>query len=248
MKGENETVENIKRCHTVAIMQPYIFPYIGYFQLINAADVFVLYDDVNYIKQGWINRNKVLNNNEAFLFTIPVEAASSYKKINETGINVKLFKSWSRKFEKLLATNYKQSRYFDEIFTVVEQTLNKNYSTIGELNCTAIKTVCEYLDIATKLKTSTGKYDNEHLSGQDRVIDISLQENAEIYLNASGGRALYDKEAFAKHAINLHFIAPELKTYAQLNQTFVPGLSIIDVLMFNGKEGANEMLRDYSIE
>lgn len=86
----------------IAIMQPYIFPYIGYFQLINAVDKFIIYDDVNYIKQGWINRNKILLNNEDYLFTFPLKNASSYKKINEIELSENLYSKWKIKFFKTL--------------------------------------------------------------------------------------------------------------------------------------------------
>lgn len=229
----------------VAIMQPYLFPYLGYFQLINAVDVFILYDDVNFIKQGWINRNQILNNNQPFLFTLPIESVSSFKKICDTNINLILYKRWKTKFCKLVEANYKKAPFFASIFPIIDTILNHDFKTISELNSFSIRTICDYLGISTILKLASKCYSNSLMERQERVIDICLQEEGRVYLNALGGKELYDRNVFAQNDLLLLFIQPILKEYKQYKEAFIPGLSIIDVLMFNGKEEVQIMLNNY---
>ncbi len=233
---------------TVAIMQPYFFPYIGYFQLIKAADVFVLYDDVNFIKQGWINRNQILNNNQPHLFTLPIESISSFKKICDTNINQALYKRWRTKFYKLIETNYKKAPFFESILSLITSILNFDFVTISELNNFSISTICQYLELPTIIKSSKNNYSNSFLERQERVIDICLKEKANNYINAAGGKELYDKSDFKKQNLSLVFIKPILTQYNQFKEPFIPGLSIIDVLMFNGKEATIRLLNDYVTE
>lgn len=232
----------------VAIMQPYLFPYVGYFQLIKAVDVFVLYDDVNFIKQGWVNRNQILNNNQAFLFTLPIESLSSFKKICETNINLVVYKHWKSKFYKLLEFNYKKAPFYSSIFPLIDSILSQECKTISELNTISINAICEYLSIPTVLKLASINYSNSWMERQERVIDICLQEKASMYINALGGKELYDRDVFLQKHLTLLFIKPTLSVYKQYKEPFIPGLSIIDVLMFNGKEATQLMLNNYVTE
>lgn len=136
---------------TIAIMQPYIFPYIGYFQLISAVDRFIIYDDVNYIKQGWVNRNNILIQGEKNMFTIPLAKASQNIKINETLVNQELYKSWKAKFIKSLEHSYKKATYFNEVFALLTDFFATNYATVASLTVESLKTVSEYLNIETEI-------------------------------------------------------------------------------------------------
>jgi hypothetical protein len=229
-------------------MQPYLFPYLGYFQLINAVDTFVIYDDVNFIKQGWINRNRILNVNKPFLFTLPLESISSFKKISETKINQALYEKWYLKFEKLIESNYKKAIHYPEVSYLLKTILNQTYDTINDLNTFAIKQLCAYLSIKTEIKSALNAYGNANLDGQQRVIDICLKENAFFYVNAPGGQQLYDKELFSTYNIELQFIRPQCVEYSQFNKPFIPGLSVIDVLMFNSAEETKKMLENVVVD
>lgn len=229
----------------LAIMQPYVFPYIGYFQLINAVDLFVFYNDVNFIKKGWINRNRILVNGKDFLFTIPCEEVSQNKLICDTKI---VFEGKER--NKLLATiqqAYTKAPYFNEVYKIARNVLSGNYMYIDEMAMASANEVCRYLNIEKEFKESHNQYDNEKLVQADRIIDICLQEKADHYINAEGGMELYSKEQFAKSGIKLKFLKSGLVQYRQFDNEFVPSLSIIDVLMFNSKDDVKQMLYSFKL-
>lgn len=229
----------------VGIMQPYIFPYIGYFQLINAVDKFVIYDDVNFINKGWINRNRTLNNGKESLFSIPLKEASQNKLINE--IEVNWDSVWKSKFLKTLEQCYKKAPFYQEALSIIERTLqvdNKPISKVIEQN---LRLICEYLNIKTELVSSSAMYQNTHLKAQERVLDICLQENATQYINPIGGLELYDTDFFNVKDIKLNFIKSKPIEYSQFKNEFVPWLSMIDVLMFNSKEKIIEFLDNYEL-
>jgi len=226
-------------------MQPYIFPYIGYFQLIESVDKFVIYDDVNFINKGWINRNRILNNGKESLFTIPLKEASQNKLINE--INVNWDSSWKSKFLKTLDQSYKKAPYYQEILNIIEHTLridNEPISKVIEIN---LRLICHYLDIKTEIISSSAIYQNTHLKAKERILDICLQEKASQYINPIGGVELYDKDFFEAKNIKMNFIKSNAVEYKQYKNQFVPWLSMIDVLMFNSKEKIKELLNNFDL-
>lgn len=231
----------------LAIMQPYLFPYIGYFQLVNAADKFVVYDDVSFIKQGWINRNNILLNGARHLFSLPLEQATSFRKISETRIAERLYGQWLAKFEKILSSSYKKAPFFDEIFPLVINILQegKNAASIAELCVQGIVAIKEFLGIDTVLERTSTVYGNEHLSAAARVIDICKREKASVYINPIGGTELYSKEEFSKESLGLLFLKTETIQYPQFRHEFVPHLSVIDCLMFNSRAQMKELLNQY---
>ena len=232
---------------TLAIMQPYIFPYIGYFQLIHAVDKFVVYNDVNFIKQGWINRNQILLNGKEFLFTIPVAEVSSYKKINEVQVHKRLYDAWKPKFYKSLVQAYSKAPFFDQTFILVKSILDNEYPTIAGLATDALSKISGYLDIDTFMVATSAQYENSSLHGKDRVIDICKREGAHTYINAAGGAGLYSKSFFKNENIQLYFLKTKEVRYQQLEEYFIPNLSIIDILMFNSKEKIHDLLNCYEL-
>lgn len=233
----------------LAIMQPYLFPYIGYFQLIKAVDKFVIYDDVNFIKGGWINRNNVLINKKKSLFTIPLDKSSSYLFINETKINLKFYNIWKIKFLRSLEQSYKKTPFFHEVYALVEKVLDlQNNHLISKLGVKSIRMVCEYLQIQTDFIETSNVYDNHKLSGQKRVLDICSIEKASQYINPIGGMELYSKDIFNANRVLLNFIESKPIDYTQFENEFVPWLSIIDVMMFNTPQEINFMLDQYELK
>jgi WbqC-like protein family len=229
----------------LGIMQPYIFPYIGYFQLINAVDKFVIYDDVNFINKSWINRNRILNNGQESLFTIPLKEASQNKLINE--IEVNWDDSWKNKFFKTLEQCYKKAPFYQDVLSIIEETFNNDKEIISKVIEVNLILICKYLDINTAIVSSSGIYKNNHLKAQERILDICIQEKAEHYVNPIGGVELYDKSFFENQNIKLSFIKSNLIEYKQFKNDFVPWLSMIDVLMFNSKEKIKEFLNNYEL-
>lgn len=227
----------------LAVMQPYIFPYIGYFQLIKAVDTFVFYDDVNFIKQGWINRNQTLVNNQPNLFTIPLKKVSSFKLIKETEINDKLYPKWKKKFLKKIQQNYSKAPFFQEVYSVIEKVFSTPVDTISDLAILSVKETSHYLDLDTIFKISSEEFsDFQDLERTKRLLEINKKLNTSTYINPIGGQELYCKEEFKSNNIDLLFLQPSLKPYSQFNQNFISGLSIIDVMMFNSKNEISELI------
>ena len=231
----------------LAIMQPYFFPYIGYFQLINSVDRFVIYDDVNFIKQGWINRNKLLVSGKEYLFSIKLQDASSFRLIKDTEIHDNFYERWKTKFIKSIEINYKSAQYFRSVSNMVEDVLNSESRYISKLATNSLKAVCNYLEIKTSFIDTSSNYQNNHLSGQDRILDICKKEEASHYINSKGGIELYSKNDFREQGTILHFLSPKPTEYRQFKNNFVPWLSIIDVLMFNSPPQVREMLDKYEL-
>ena len=232
---------------TVAVMQPYIFPYIGYFQMVAAVDKFIFYDDVNFIKQGWINRNKILVSNSEFVFTVPLKKASSFNLIKDTEINPDLYQKWKPKFLQTLDQSYKKAPFFMEAYSVIEEILNKECTKISSLAIHSVKDLAAYLQLNTEFSVSSEAYENRGLERQERLLDICKTENASHYINAVGGQELYNKEDFQQVGVTLNFIKTLPIEYKQFKNEFVPWLSIIDVMMFNSKEDIRSLLSKYQL-
>jgi len=230
----------------LAIMQPYFFPYVGYFQLISGVDKFIVYDDVNYIMQGWINRNQLLVSGKPYLFSIPIKDRSSFRNIKDTYIAYN--ENWQQKLVKTIQGAYKKAPYIDRTLGLFMSVVSHRPNTISELAYLSILAVCELLNISTSFVPSSTMYDNTELKGEKRIIDICLKENAKVYINLIGGKELYSKETFSNIGIELLFIEPSLRSYNQHINPFIPNLSILDVLMFNSIEETQELLKSYRLE
>ena len=189
----------------ISINQPYIFPYIGYFQLLQASDTFIIYDDVNFIKQGWVQRNRVAHKEEPILFTIPLSKPSQNNLINETLIH-ESYAHWKQKFQKSLTHCYGQTN--SEVHNLVDSILIscKPGDSIDKLCRNALYQIKDYLQADWTIVDSSSVYNNSNLKGPDRIIDICQQEQATHYVNAIGGIELYNPENFKSKNINLQFI------------------------------------------
>ncbi len=219
---------------SIGIVQPYLFPYIGYFQLISEVDTFVFYNDVNFITRGWINRNKVLINGEENYFTIPCKDASQNKLINE--VKHAMTDKKRGKLLRKIKFSYSNAPFFDDIFPIVENVLQTESSYIADLAMQSVRQTSSYLNMDTTFKVSSEEYNNTDLGKAERLIDICKKEKMTTYINPTGGKELYNKEEFLNDGVTLQFIEPSLKEYEQFDNDFVPGLSIIDVMMFNAPE------------
>lgn len=229
-------------------MQPYIFPYLGYFQLMHAVDYFVYYDDVNFIKRGWVNRNQILLNNQPKLFSIPLQQASQNKLIKEIKLVEEI--KWREDLLKTLELAYKKAPYFSDVMDLIHGVItNQNAQNISTMAICSLEMVKNYIGLDARTMTSSEKFGaTKGLEKADRLIAISEQLKANTYINPSGGKNLYTKAYFAERKIALRFINNQLSEYSQFKSPFQPGLSIIDILMFNAPEEAKYMTEQYSIE
>ncbi|MEK7991137.1 MAG: WbqC family protein [Thiotrichaceae bacterium] len=228
----------------LAIMQPYFLPYIGYFQLIYAVDKFIILDDVNYIKKGWINRNRMLLDHQAHLFTLPLQKSSQNRKIHELKLVCDI--KWQTKLLKKFELSYKKAPHFD-LYPMFQEIINYPQLQLSDYIFYSLQRILDYLDVQTELVKSSNIYQNQHLKAQDRIIDICQQEQAKTYINLMGGQLLYDKDTFENAGIQLQFIETKPIIYKQFNNEFIQHLSVIDLLMFNSIEQTQYFLNQYQL-
>ncbi len=212
-------------------MQPYVFPYIGYFSLISKVDKFVFLDDVNFIKKGWINKNRLIFSGNESQFSIPLISVSQNHLIADVSILTDL--KWKKNFQKSIYQSYKHAAFFEQTYSIIESTILSEFDSISALAKQTVLLVSNYLDIQTDFINSSACYSNSHLKGQERILDICLREGAGSYWNLPGGKLLYSEDLFRLKGIELNFIYPKLIEYPQFSKEFIPALSIIDVLMHN---------------
>lgn len=229
----------------VGIMQPYFVPYIGYWQLLNAVDKYVIYDDVNYIKGGWVNRNRILINGQPSYFNVPVIGATPFKKINE--IEVNLDERLMNKNLRSLEGAYKKAPYFNDVYPILEKIVTYKEKNLAKYLINSIKEICNYLDINTEIFVSSELNKNTDLDREHKLIDIIKGLDGTEYYNAEGGQELYSFEDFAEENIKLSFLKSNKIEYKQFKNDFQPFLSIIDVMMFNSKDEVKKMLNDFSL-
>ncbi len=227
---------------TLAIMQPYFLPYIGYMQLVSAVDTFVLYDDVAFINRGWVNRNRLLINGQEHLFTVPLKDASQNKRINE--VMIASDSKWRSKLLKTIEQGYRKAPFYQTVMPLTEKIINFTTDSIADLVYFSLVELNQYLGLSTRLVQSSTVYNNADLRAQERILDICRQENASHYINPIGGTDLYDKPTFAQAGMELSFIKALNVEYPQVNNRneFIPWLSIIDVLMMNDVPTVKTML------
>jgi hypothetical protein len=232
----------------IAVMQPYIFPYLGYYQLVNSVDLFVFFDDVNYIKKGWINKNNILVNGEAYKFTIPVKDASQNKPIIK--IEFSGYDDWRFKFLKTVEASYKKAPYFNDVLELINKILDQRFVSIAGLAKASVKEIAAYLNLKTEFENSSDiSYDRNGENGQKKIIDICKLKKATCYVNPFNGRELYNKLEFESKGIKLLFLKMNEVTYMQYSkEKFIPSLSIIDILMFNDKETIHQLLNKLTLE
>lgn len=228
----------------LGIMQPYFLPYIGYFQLLNAVDKYVIYDNIQFTKKGWINRNRILQNGKDILITIPLEKDSDYLDIKDRFISNNFDK---KKLLNQIRESYRKAPYFGDVMPLMEEIISCEEDNLFLYIYNSVIAVCKYLNINTEIIVSSALSIDHSLKGQDKVIAICKELEATDYYNAIGGQELYNTEDFKKEDINLHFVSTNPIEYEQFKSEFVPWLSILDVMMFNSVDKIRVMLDNYKL-
>jgi hypothetical protein len=221
----------------LGIMQPYFFPYPGYFQLISITDQWIVFDIVQYIRHGWINRNRILKPGDGWQYIIaPVKAQSHELLIKDAVVDTN--QNWKDKVIAQLA-HYKKAPFYSSTIAIVKECLFGTDSIfIRDINVHILETICKYLDIQFNYQIcSDMTLDFDKVKGPgDWALQISHQMNATEYINPPGGKSIFDVSSFKEHGITLSFLEPSLPVYSQRRKTFESGLSIIDVMMWNPLE------------
>ncbi len=217
----------------VAVMQPYFLPYIGYFQLIAAADRFVVYDDIKYTKKGWINRNRFLRDGRDEVFTVPLEAAPDTSLVRERRVSPSFA---PEALLNRLREAYRRAPFFAPAFALVESIVRSPETNLFSFLLQSLRRTCAHLGIDTPLVVSSSLAVDAGLRGEERVIATCRAAGARTYVNPPGGRELYSPARFAESGLELRFLEPGPVEYPQFGAAFVPWLSIVDVMMFNSPE------------
>lgn len=229
----------------IAIMQPYFFPYLGYWQMFFAVDKFVLLDDVNFIMRGYINRNSILMNGKAHLFSIPLDKPSQNKLIKDT--KIKFAQKDRENFLKTITLAYKKAPFYDKFFPVFKDIVENVDDDLTNYIKYSFEQVKNYLGLDTEILISSQIEKDNTLHAQDGIIEINKRLGATQYINAIGGQELYNKSDFDNAGIKLNFIKMLPVEYKQFKGDFVSNLSFIDVLMFNDTETIKEYLSKYEL-
>lgn len=229
----------------LGIMQPYFFPYIGYFQLINAVDKFIIYDNIKYTKKGWVNRNRFLQNGRDSIFSLPLKKDSDQLNIVERKISddfnpIKLL--------SVFKGAYLKAPYYKEVSVLLEVIMSYDHDNLFHYLHNSILEICRYLEIDTKILISSELDVDHSLVSSQRVLALCESVRATAYINPIGGIDLYDKNQFLVHGIELSFLVTNPIHYPQFKDPFLSSLSIIDVLMFNSKESINQLLGEYQLK
>jgi hypothetical protein len=228
----------------IAVMQPYFMPYIGYFQLMNAVDAFVVYDNIEYTKKGWINRNRILVNGKDDYVTLPLKKDSDYLNIAER----RLADSWPQDRIKMLnriRQSYLKAPGFDETYPLIEACIRFENLNLFAFILNSIELIKNHLGIKSTLVISSTIHADHSLKSESRVISICHALKADEYINPIGGLELYSLSNFASAGVSLKFLKARNVPYQQGHHTFVPFLSIIDILMFCGKNRTMDMLSEF---
>lgn len=229
---------------SIGIMQPYFMPYIGYFQLIEAVDEFIIYDNIQYTKKGWINRNRILTGGTDKYITLPLKKDSDFLDVRERFLS-ETFEP--RKLLRQIETAYRRAPYFQETYSFLEPVIQYRETNLFQYIYHSVTKVCEYLEIRTPIVISSHlTYDNT-LKSQEKVIAICKERQCDRYINAIGGMELYRADDFAKENMELYFIQTERMEYPQFHNDFIPSLSMIDVMMFNSKAEIRSMLKGFRL-
>lgn len=230
----------------IGIMQPYLFPYLGYFQLINAVDKFVIHDDVQYIKGGWINRNRLLMNGQARLFTFSIRNDDHRLSINQRFFSPQYEKD-KKKFFSVIRQAYSKAPFFRQVEDLLRQILSTSERNVSLMVTNSLQLVCGYIGIETPFIISSQMQKEDSLKGEARIIEINKRLGSTHYINPIGGVSIYSARTFTQQGVDLKFIKMREVVYPQLGSKFVPSLSIVDALMFNSQKSIKELLGDYDL-
>jgi hypothetical protein len=230
----------------LAIMQPYFFPYLGYWQLINAVDRFIILDDVQFTKKGWINRNRILMNGSVKTITLPIMKGTRNLDIKDRSL------SFTNESDKLKILNQIKSAYykapeFGAVYPIIQSAINNDKTNLSEYLFFTIKSICEYLEIDTKFYFSSDLKISPLIKGQEKILKICKINGASEYINPIGGVNLYNRDEFMSVNLKLSFLETNPLFYNQFDSEFISDLSVIDLLMFNSKSEVKKMLSHFKL-
>lgn len=237
---------------TAAIMQPYLFPYLGYYALAAAGDVFVLYGDAQYRRRGYVNRNRLLlANGEPTWFTVPVVRGRREDPIDARLIDPERYQTWRARLFRSLEHAYRRAPYYDPTVELLDRVLDGGHADIGALASASVVATLDHLGVEVRPEQSRDLAYDRQADAQTKIIGMCTALGANTYVNPPGGRDLYDGRAFAKTGLQLAFLDFELEPYPQSarpDRDFAAGLSVLDALFNLPRETVTRMLRRHTLD
>jgi hypothetical protein len=232
----------------VAVMQPYLFPYLGYFQLVSHVDEFIFFDDAQYIRRGFCNSNSILLNARAHKFSLPIKKSPQKTPINKIEVDLSRFESWYEKFLITLEHAYKSAPHFDNTYGLIKSVFDKHSNLLVDYSISSIEITSEALGINSKFSRSSQINYEKNQSAEKKILEICKELKAKRYVNMINGAHLYDAQKFENADLDLGFLSPTMNAYPQSSEEFVSHLSIIDMMMYLSQDEIHEHLNQYSIE
>lgn len=227
-----------------SVMQPTFFPWLGYFDLILKSDVFVFYDDVQFVKQSWQTRNRIKTANGVIFLNVPTIKTNLDSNINRIEIDNR--KPWNSKIKKTLFYTYQKSPFFDEVYPFFEDFLSKKYIFLNEFNSSFIIEICKMIGIDTKFYFSSNLLSKENTKDK-RLVDICNELKCNHYLSTIGASSYIEKNTeggeFVKNNIELSYHNYSPVNYSQSFGEFEPYMSIVDVLFNEGFKNAGKIIK-----
>ena len=223
----------------VVVEQPNYIPWIGYFDLIAQSDVWVWYDDVQYTKRDWRNRNLVAGEGEPVWLTIPVRTRGRYEqKILEVEIDRE--RPWEHKHLETLRHCYRDAPAFDPVFAIVRKSLEAGHERLADLTIELNEELCRFLGLRTRFLRSSGM----EVQGdrQERLLEICRRLGAGVYLSGPAAQSYLTPEPFRREGLELRYIVYDYPPYERGGRPFIPRLSILDPLFWLGPEGTRALL------
>ncbi len=227
-------------------MQPYFLPYLGYFQMMNACDKFVVYDNIQFTKKGWIHRNRMLLNGKDVMFSLPLKNDSDFLNVDQRYLG----ENYEKEKNKILGqirSSYTKAPLFKTVYPVIEDIFNESERNLFVFIFNSLKKIADYLSILTPLVVSSTLDIDHSLKGKYKVMELTKKLGADTYINPIGGVDMYDKQEFAENGITLHFHKMKQLIYPQFANDFIPYLSILDVMMFNDKTTIAGYLSEFDL-
>ena len=226
-------------------MQPYFLPYIGYFQLIDAVDEFVVYDNIQFTKKGWINRNRILDGNNFAYITLPLKKDSDYLDVKDRYL-ADIWMNEKTKMLNKIQSSYRKAPFYQLVYPIVEKIILFEENNLFDFIFNSLVTINSFLEIKTKLTLSSSIEIDHNLKSDLKILEICKNRKFDTYINPIGGLELYNKDSFKNKGVELSFLKTNDFKYTQNNNEFIPYLSILDVMMFNSKDKIREMLKLYT--
>lgn len=230
-------------------MQPYFFPYLGYFSLINQADEFMLFDTPQFMRKGWIERNRIIKLSGGSVYIkVPLIKSSLDTSIKDMKIDHSL--NWRNKIVSQLDIYKKKAPYYKQVKALLEDCISDDDTSISIMNENVLRKVCQYIGISTKITvfSEMNLKINIPQAPDEWALNICKSIGATTYINAAGGQDFFDPKKYKDNNIELYFVEQPLPPYEQLGNEFESGLSILDIMMFNSPEDIMAMLSQGTLQ